>query len=261
MDKYTTRDGGETVAGPEDESKHYMKIIAPNSRHRAAERETAIAPQPTMRQCAADTHATTADGAVEERSLLDGLLDRAGFNTLADVPSPQAVMRVVRKLTVSLREVDPLTAHAAGLEATARLTELGFMGAKGMVDRALKLSGIERGLAPAQGQAISLNDSEAWPEPVDGADLLDRLSSEFTRYVALLTPRHADALALWTLLTYVLDAFVVSPLLAITSPEKRCGKTTVLLLLGALARRAMFTSNVTVDVLVGGGQIADFRPL
>ena len=41
-------------------------------------------------------------------------------------------------------------------------------------------------------------------------------------------PTAADALALWAVHTYLLDSFGISPGLAITSPEKGCGKTTAL---------------------------------
>jgi putative DNA primase/helicase len=176
-------------------------------------------------------------------------LQRAGFNALADAPSMQAVLRVLHKFGASLREVDPLTAHAAGIEATGRLTELGIMGAKGLVERALALSGTDRKLEPNQGRSISLDDAEPWLDPVDGADLLNRLSSAYTRYVVLPSAGCADALALWTVHTYLVDTMMLSPVLAITSPEKRCGKTTLMLLIGALARRPLLTSNVTAAAL------------
>jgi Protein of unknown function (DUF3631) len=55
----------------------------------------------------------------------------------------------------------------------------------------------------------------------------------------------ADAEALWVVHTYALDETTVSPILALQSPQKRCGKTTNLQILSALAARALSCSNIT----------------
>ena len=59
-------------------------------------------------------------------------------------------------------------------------------------------------------------------------------------------PDHAaDAIALWTVHTYLIDCFDISPRLAITSPEKGCGKTGLLDVLGCLVARPLSTANIT----------------
>jgi hypothetical protein len=59
-------------------------------------------------------------------------------------------------------------------------------------------------------------------------------------------PRCADiAAALWTVHAHALEAAGASPLLTLTSPEKRCGKTTMLLLLARLVPRALLSSNIS----------------
>jgi putative DNA primase/helicase len=45
--------------------------------------------------------------------------------------------------------------------------------------------------------------------------------------------------------TYLIDCCGVSPILALTSPEKRCGKTTALDLLSKLSHKAMPASNIS----------------
>ena len=81
-----------------------------------------------------------------------------------------------------------------------------------------------------------------------GTALLDAIAATFERYLAL--PKHAStALALWVLHVYAFPAWFTSPFLAITSPVKRCGKTWVLIVLGALVPRRLVTSNVTPAVL------------
>ncbi len=91
-------------------------------------------------------------------------------------------------------------------------------------------------------------DVEPWPDPVDGAKLLASIARCFAAYVVL--PEGAvTALALWVVFAHAHGAFEVSPLLAITSPEKRCGKTTVLMILGRLVPRSLPASNVTPAAL------------
>src|SRR5664279_5421175 len=57
------------------------------------------------------------------------------------------------------------------------------------------------------------------------------------------------AIALWIVFTYCIDGAQTSPILAITSPEKRCGKTTLLDLLMQLVRWALSSSNITTAAL------------
>ena len=77
------------------------------------------------------------------------------------------------------------------------------------------------------GSQIALTDPEVWPDPVDGAQLLADLVGTFERFLGL-PDKAADALALWTIHGHAHNAADVSPLLGLTSPEKRCGKTTAL---------------------------------
>jgi putative DNA primase/helicase len=103
-------------------------------------------------------------------------------------------------------------------------------------------------------KAISVDDDpehwvvEPFPEPVDGTWLLDELKATFERYLVL--PAHVpEALALWVMHTWTIDVCDISPYLALISPERRCGKTTVLKLLNRLAHRAVLASNITPAAL------------
>lgn len=59
----------------------------------------------------------------------------------------------------------------------------------------------------------------------------------------------AIAIAYWILQTYNINAFIFAPRLLIISPEKRCGKTTLLQLLEMLCYRAWPVGNCTSAVL------------
>ena len=98
--------------------------------------------------------------------------------------------------------------------------------------------------ADGQGQALSLPEPMPWTEPVDDAELLDGLAAIIKQYVVL-EEHEADAVALWILHTYVFNAFTVTPRLGITSPEKRCGKTTLQDVLGCLVPRPLPAANIT----------------
>jgi putative DNA primase/helicase len=106
-------------------------------------------------------------------------------------------------------------------------------------------SGSDRTL---QGHEVDLGDVEPWPEPVDGAAVLDAVSQTCAHYVAL-PPGAADALALWDAHTHCFDAFEHSPRLAITSPEKGCGKTTLRDVVAMLVPRPLPAESLTPAVL------------
>ncbi len=95
-----------------------------------------------------------------------------------------------------------------------------------------------------QGRALDPQEPEQWSETVNGADLLNDLSDALRRHVVM-HDYEADAAALWVVHTYMLVCFDISPRLAITSPEKQCGKTTLLDVLGCLAWRPMTTGSIT----------------
>jgi hypothetical protein len=94
------------------------------------------------------------------------------------------------------------------------------------------------------GSPLTFEELEPWATPVHGAALLTALAETFATY-AILPPGGKELLALWTLHTYALDATQVSPILGLTSPQKRCGKTTVLSLLRAVVWRPLPASNIT----------------
>jgi hypothetical protein len=91
-------------------------------------------------------------------------------------------------------------------------------------------------------------EASPWPEPVDGAQLLDDITTAVRRYVVL-ENRAAEATALWVVHTYCFDAFTISPRLAITSAVMRCGKTTLLDVLSCLVRRPISTANATAAAI------------
>lgn len=100
------------------------------------------------------------------------------------------------------------------------------------------------------GNPLSPNECDgvtAKPKVVLGgglAPLLDELVVTLDRFLFL--PSHAaEASALWIVHTHAFDAADHTPRLDISSPEKRCGKSTLLKLLNALVAHPVLASNIT----------------
>ena len=79
---------------------------------------------------------------------------------------------------------------------------------------------------------------------VDGVQLLDELAETVDRYL-ILPDGGANAVALWVLFAWAHNAAAVSPILAVTAPTKRAGKTTLLEILRSLVPKPLMTSNLT----------------
>jgi Protein of unknown function (DUF3631) len=99
-----------------------------------------------------------------------------------------------------------------------------------------------------QGHAITFDEPEPWGEPVDGAKLLDGIADAIRSHVVM-SDEARDRAALFAMHTYLTDASLISPRLAIQSPTKRCGKTTLLDTLARLVARPLPAANTTAAVV------------
>lgn len=95
-----------------------------------------------------------------------------------------------------------------------------------------------------KGNELALPVIEPWPDTVNPAELLNEFAATLGKHTVL-PPESIDAIALWCVYSYSHDCFEISPRLLLTSPEKRCGKTTTLGVIAQLANRALATSNIT----------------
>ncbi|MFY9657099.1 MAG: DUF3631 domain-containing protein [Methylocystis sp.] len=87
-------------------------------------------------------------------------------------------------------------------------------------------------------------DVEPWPEPVEVHELLGEVRSMIRRFI-ICEPETRTATTLWIAFTWVIDHVQVAPLAIITAPEKGCGKTQLLEVIGKLSRRNLFASNIS----------------
>ena len=138
--------------------------------------------------------------------------------------------------------MDEVSKELTRESAVRRLRSLGFTSPGRIVEAALP------GPSDANGnrtnRRMGLSDPDLWPEPVDGAKLLFDLERTIGRFLAL-APEQRVPFILWAVFAHAHDAFEISPILAITSPEKGCGKSTALSLLSALVPRPLTSANIT----------------
>lgn len=97
-------------------------------------------------------------------------------------------------------------------------------------------------------EGICFETVEPWKKPVNPAILLTDISKAIRRFVVC--PKEiADGVALWIAFTWFIEVVEVAPIALITSPEKRCAKTTLLSFIGELSKRPLQTSNMTPAVM------------
>ena len=104
------------------------------------------------------------------------------------------------------------------------------------------------GASTGPGRKLTITDIEPWAHTVDLGSLLDDIAAVVRAFVVTGTGV-PETVALWTDHTHALDAAFISPRLAIRSPVRRCGKTTLLTLLGAIVARPLSTANITAAAL------------
>jgi hypothetical protein len=118
-----------------------------------------------------------------------------------------------------------------------------------LVDRAGRTAS-EDDVRPGQGRPVEIPEAEPWPEPVNGAELLDGITKALHRYV-ILPDAEAVAIALWAMRTHAHDAFEFNPLLWLKSAEKRSGKTRLCEVLDRVVAAAPGVEHLAVGVAAG----------
>ena len=95
-----------------------------------------------------------------------------------------------------------------------------------------------------RGRPLELRDPEPWPGDVRLGAVLGDLVTEIERH-CVISGHAAEAVALWVAMTFVMEHVTIAPRLMIISPEKRCGKTTLLDLIHEAVPRPLTASGIT----------------
>lgn len=222
----------------------------------------------TLVICADDDHATEGNPgltrATEAALATGGLLavpafaaDRgpkdSDFNDLARLSGPEAI-----KVCIENAAYPSFCSASESLEsAIARLAALAPL----EYDRIRKAAAKALGVRPAtldkavmdarSGESdagLPFVEVDPWPDPIEPAQLLSEIAATIKRFIVC-NDEVADAVALWVAMTWFIDVVQVAPLAVITAPEKRCGKSQLLGLLGRLSARAITASSISPAAL------------
>lgn len=90
---------------------------------------------------------------------------------------------------------------------------------------------------------------EPWPEPVDGAALANTIHATMCQHMTFADPADPVAATVWLFGTYLMDVWRLWPKILISSPAKRCGKSTFCEILEAHAHRPLVVANCTTAAL------------
>lgn len=97
-------------------------------------------------------------------------------------------------------------------------------------------------------ELIEQNTPDLVYSSVDRDMLMSELIDVIKRYVVI-SDSAALAVALWVIQTWAYEAFTRCPLLLINAPDRECGKTQLLKVVGMLVRRPLETANITLASL------------
>lgn len=244
-----------------------------------AEALRAKLPDTVLIVCADDDHATEGNTGLtkgtEATRAVNGLLavpvfpptrgeKDTDFNDLAKLATPEAVRACIESAaaptpspipetpteTATDSHIDPLTSAVARLAKLSplqydkvRKDEAKALGVRpGTLDAAIK------GARKEESTESDFEEVEPWPEPVDGAALLTTIAATIRRFI-ICEPHTAQSVALWVAMTWFIDVIQVAPLAVITAPEKRCGKSMLLFLIGRLVPRPLMSSSISPSAL------------
>ena len=180
------------------------------------------------------------------------------FNDLARLSGLEAVRKCIEAAAIPspVPEIETRTINSLE-EAVDRLAALSPM----EYDRVRKTEAKELGVRPRTLDAAvkdarkgSINDDlpfvdvDPWPNPIDPAMLLSDISATVRRFIVC-SEETAHAVSLWVAMTWFIDVVQVAPLAVITAPEKECGKSLLLTLIGKLVARPITSSNISPAAL------------
>ena len=175
--------------------------------------------------------------AAPDTASVDAILTATGIASLVARPSSDQLEVALRALGTQAVPLDAVRATLLRERAIQVLKTIGIESPARLVDSTINA---HQRVASADnaGAAVLFPAVDPWATPVYGPDILNELE-EVVRCFVVLSTEAAVAFALWILHTHAVDPAQITPRLAILSPTKRCGKSTMLKLLGALVRRPL----------------------
>jgi putative DNA primase/helicase len=232
--------------------------------------------------CADDDHTTEGNPgltkATEAAQVVNGLLaipafpDNRGpkdtdFNDFARLAGPEAVRACIegasmpipiptptKETTQQANHESPENPLDAAIQRLAALSPMQYDVVRKAKAKALGVrpgtldAAVKEARKGSNTDDLPFTEVEPWPERVDPARLLTDIATTIRHFIVC-CEEVSHAVALWIAMTWFIDVVRVAPLAVITSPEKRCGKSLLLSLLGRLVARAVTASNISPAAL------------
>jgi Protein of unknown function (DUF3631)/Domain of unknown function (DUF3854) len=99
-----------------------------------------------------------------------------------------------------------------------------------------------------QDNTLNLEAPRPWPEPVNGAELLDGIRAAIKRFIVL--PEDSiTAESLWIVFAHAIDAFGIAPMLTFSSAVRQCGKSVNQAIVRTLTPKPLTTTNISPAAL------------
>ncbi len=175
------------------------------------------------------------------------------FNDLARAEGPGAVKESIEKA----RKVEKKETPEETLQRLSMLSEVEYDRIRKQEAKRLgvRLETLDRKVAELKEKLLEDEQDAVYrdfPEwkiipyegPVKPDELLSEVSDTINRFVVCSEEERHTA-SLWIALTWFIEYVDLMPMLFITSPEKRCGKTLFLLVISKLVKHPLQSSNIT----------------
>ncbi|MDP2523957.1 DUF3631 domain-containing protein [Neptunomonas phycophila] len=95
---------------------------------------------------------------------------------------------------------------------------------------------------------MSFEELEPWDAPVNIEPIANQIENLLVTH-CVMTDQERVATTLWIISSYCNNSFRIFPRLTVISPERRCGKSTLLEVIEAVTKNALLTSNLSTAVL------------
>ncbi len=157
--------------------------------------------------------------------------EQAAFKEQTQEAIPQTIARLAALPALEYEQIRREEANKLGIERVSVLDK--------EVTKARKTNKLDDQQFP---------DIEPYPDSIEPDQLLDEISTTIRRFIVM-DKYQADIAALWVAVCWFVDEIHTAPIALINAPEKSCGKTQLLTLLGKLAPRATQFSGISPSVL------------
>jgi len=212
--------------------------------HTSDELKAVIREAPTLDETALnELEARWLGGTQQQTSSIAEILNKAGFDELTEGSSGDDIERAIRNLSHQLEGADHLRRMVVREEAARLLSKFGIKAPMKVLDAVLKQQH-----EPTDDKSIEPEEIEPWPDPINGAELLQEIIQVFDRYLVL-PPGGALTQSLWIFASWLYQLFSIFPYLAIISPVKQCGKSNDLDLISFLCNNPLKADSISPSAL------------